>query len=87
MLASRELATQLPAAAQTWVNENLEFYPWRWVGHELCIEDRRGGFPQYLIKNIPPESQYARLNISQPAIYYGEVTPGYKIVATGIKRV
>ena len=45
-----------------------------------------GGFPQYLIQNIPPESQYGALNISQPAIYYGEVAPGYKIVATGIKE-
>jgi uncharacterized membrane protein (UPF0182 family) len=44
-----------------------------------------GGLPQYLVENIPAESQYG-LNITQPAIYFGEVAPGYKIVATGIKE-
>jgi uncharacterized membrane protein (UPF0182 family) len=86
MLASRELASQLPAQAQTWVNEDLQFTHGYGLVMNFVSKTQGGGFPQYLIKNIPPESQYARLNISQPAIYYGEVTPGYKIVATGIKE-
>ena len=86
MLASRELASQLPAQAQTWVNEDLQFTHGYGLVMNFVSKTEGGGFPQYLIKNIPPESQYARLNISQPAIYYGEVTPGYKIVATGIKE-
>jgi uncharacterized membrane protein (UPF0182 family) len=44
-----------------------------------------GGLPQYLVDNVPAESQYG-LNITQPAIYFGEVAPGYKIVSTGIKE-
>ena len=44
-----------------------------------------GGFPQYLLENVPAESAYG-LNITQPAIYYGESMPGYRIVATGIKE-
>ena len=36
-----------------------------------------GGLPQYLVDNVPAESQYG-LNITQPAIYFGEVTPGYQ---------
>ncbi len=86
MLASRELASQLPAAAQTWVNENLEFTHGYGLVMNLVSKTMGGGFPQYLIKNIPPESQHDGLNISQPAIYYGEVAPGYKIVETGIKE-
>jgi uncharacterized membrane protein (UPF0182 family) len=86
MLASRELASQLPAAAQTWVNENLEFTHGYGLVMNFVSKTVGEGFPQYLIKNVPPESQYNRLNISQPAIYYGEVAPGYKIVATGIKE-
>ena len=86
MLASRELASQLPAQAQTWVNNELQFTHGYGVVMNFVSKTEGGGFPQYLIKNIPPESQYGRLNISQPAIYYGEVTPGYKIVATGIKE-
>jgi uncharacterized membrane protein (UPF0182 family) len=86
MLASRELASQLPAQAQTWVNEELQFTHGYGLVMNSVSKTQGGGFPQYLIDNIPPESQYARLNISQPAIYYGEVTPGYKIVSTGIKE-
>jgi hypothetical protein len=86
MLASRELASQLPSQAQTWVNEELQFTHGYGLVMNFVSKTEGGGFPQYLIKNIPPESQYARLNISQPAIYYGEATPGYKIVATGIKE-
>ena len=86
MLASRELAPELPAAAQTWVNENLEFTHGYGLVMNFVSKTVGGGFPQYLIQNIPPESEYERLNISQPAIYYGEVAPSYKIVATGIKE-
>jgi uncharacterized protein len=86
MLASRELAPELPAAAQTWVNENLEFTHGYGLVMNFVSKTVGGGFPQYLIQNIPPESQYGALNISQPAIYYGDVAPGDKIVATGIKE-
>jgi len=44
-----------------------------------------GGFPQYFLKNVPAESTYD-LTVDQPAIYYGESMPGYRIVATGIKE-
>jgi uncharacterized membrane protein (UPF0182 family) len=85
MLASRELASQLPAQAQTWVNENLEFTHGEGLVMNSVSKTTGGGLPQYLVGNIPAESQYG-LNITQPAIYFGEVAPGYKIVATGIKE-
>jgi uncharacterized membrane protein (UPF0182 family) len=85
MLASRELASQLPAQAQTWVNENLEFTHGEGLVMNFVSTATGGGLPQYLLENIPAASQYG-LNISQPAIYFGEVAPGYKIVSTGIKE-
>ena len=85
MLASRELAAQLPAQAQTWVNENLEFTHGEGLVMNSVSKTTGGGLPQYLVENIPAESQYG-LNTTQPAIYFGEVAPGYKIVATGIKE-
>jgi uncharacterized membrane protein (UPF0182 family) len=43
-----------------------------------------GGLPQYLLENIPAESQYG---LKYPAgIYFGNVAPGYKIVEHGIKE-
>jgi uncharacterized membrane protein (UPF0182 family) len=43
------------------------------------------GFPEFLLENIPPESAYG-LTVNRPAVYYGEKTPGYRIVTTGIKE-
>jgi len=85
MLASRELASELPAQAQTWVNENLEFTHGNGLVMSFVSKATSGGFPQYLLENIPPESQFG-LKTTEPDIYYGENSPGYKIVATGIKE-
>ena len=85
MLSPRELASQLPAQAQTWVNENLEFTHGEGMVMNFVSSSTGGGLPQYLLENIPAESQYG-LTITQPEIYYGNVAPGYKIVDTGIKE-
>jgi hypothetical protein len=85
MLSPRELASQLPAQAQTWVNENLEFTHGEGMVMNFVSSSTGGGLPKYLLENIPAESQYG-LNITQPDIYFGNVAPGYKIVDTGIKE-
>jgi len=40
-----------------------------------------GGFPLYLLENVPATPS-AGLAVTQPAVYYGETMPGYRIVAT-----
>jgi uncharacterized membrane protein (UPF0182 family) len=85
MLATRELASELPAKAQTWVNERLQFTHGYGLVMNFVSKTVTGGFPQYLLQNIPPESDYG-LTVSQPSIYYGKYMPGYRIVATGIKE-
>jgi uncharacterized membrane protein (UPF0182 family) len=85
MLSPRELASQLPAQAQTWVNENLEFTHGEGMVMNFVSSSTGGGLPQYLLENVPAESQYG-LAITQPEIYFGNVAPGYKIVNTGIKE-
>ena len=85
MLATRELSPELPAQAQTWVNQYLQFTHGYGLVMSFVSKTIGGGFPQYLLENVPAESAYG-LNITQPAIYYGESMPGYRIVATGIKE-
>jgi uncharacterized membrane protein (UPF0182 family) len=85
MLATRELSQALPIAAQTWVNENLEFTHGYGLVMNLVSKAIGGGFPQYLLENVPATST-AGLVITQPAIYYGETMPGSRIVATGTKE-
>jgi uncharacterized protein len=85
MLSARELSPELPAEAQTWVNEKLQFTHGFGLVMNFVSKTMGGGFPQYVLQNIPPESSYG-LTVSQPAIYYGESMPGYRIVATKVKE-
>jgi hypothetical protein len=83
MLSTRELAPQLPAEAQTWVNQRLQFTHGYGLAMSFVSKTIGGGFPQYVLENIPPESAFG-LTISQPAIYYGRSMPGYRIAATRV---
>jgi hypothetical protein len=85
MLSARELSPELPAQAQTWVNQKLQFTHGYGLVMSFVSKTMGGGFPQYVLENIPPESAYG-LTIKQPSIYYGESMPGYRIVATGVKE-
>ena len=85
MLATRELSPELPSEAQTWVNENLEFTHGYGLVMNFVSKKVGGGFPQYLLENVPATSTEG-LAITQPAIYYGETMPGSRIVATGTKE-
>jgi len=85
MLSARELSAELPAEAQTWVNQKLQFTHGYGLVMSFVSKTIGGGFPQYVLENIPPESAFG-LTVSQPSIYYGESMPGYRIVATGAKE-
>ncbi len=86
VLSARELSEQLPVEAQTWVNQKLQFTHGYGLVMSFVSKTVGGGFPDYLIDNIPPQSAYG-LKIDQPAIYYGETMPGYRIVATRVKEL
>jgi uncharacterized membrane protein (UPF0182 family) len=85
MLSTRELSRELPAAARTWVNETLEFTHGYGLVMNFVSKTVGGGFPQYLLQNVPATSTDG-LSIARPAIYYGETMPGYRIVSTGTKE-
>ncbi len=85
MLSARELSAELPAEAQTWVNQKLQFTHGYGLVMSFVSKTIGEGFPQYLLENIPPESTYG-LTINQPSIYYGRSMQGYRIVGTGIKE-
>jgi uncharacterized protein len=85
MLAARELAPELPEQARTWVNERLQFTHGYGLVMNFVSKIAEGGLPRYIIENIPPVSA-DDLSVGRPAVYYGEKTPGYRIVATGVKE-
>jgi uncharacterized membrane protein (UPF0182 family) len=85
MLSARELAPELPGKARTWVNERLQFTHGYGLVMNFVSKKDPEGLPEYIIENIPPVSLY-NLKVDQPAIYYGEKMPGYRIVATNVKE-
>ena len=56
MLSTRELSPELPAQAQTWVNQNLEFTHGFGLVMNFVSKSIGGGFPEYLVQNVPPQS-------------------------------
>ena len=82
-LSAREISLdKLPS--QTWQNRHLVYTH----GYGLVASQANAatptGAPQYLVKDIPPVS--TELEVTQPAIYYGENLPGYAFVKTTQKE-
>jgi uncharacterized membrane protein (UPF0182 family) len=82
-LAVRELdIEQMREDARTWINQHLIYTH----GYGLCLspvaEVSEEGLPRLLVRNIPPQSENARLQIERPEIYFGEKTANYAIVNT-----
>ena len=85
MLATRELSAKLPAKARTWVNQNLEFTHGEGVVMNFVSKSTPEGFRSFLFRTFHLNAHYG-LNITQPAIYFGEAMPGSRIVATNVKE-
>jgi uncharacterized protein len=75
MLAARELNVQkLPVSSQTWINEKLVYTH----GYGVAMTSVNGftpeGLPQLVLQNMPVESSLPGLRVTQPQIYFGELT-------------
>jgi uncharacterized membrane protein (UPF0182 family) len=82
MLSPRELNyDQLPAQAQTWVNQRLEYTHGFGLAMSPVNRVTSDGLPDFLIKDIPPVST-VDIEIEQPRIYYGEKTDQYIFTGT-----
>ncbi len=87
MLSGRELDTnRLPAQARNWVNERLQYTHGYGVAMSPVTHVTPEGLPAFMIKDIPPVSDAAELQISRPEIYYGERTYGNVVVKTSTEE-
>ncbi len=83
MLSARELDQQdLPAQAQTWVNQKLIYTHGYGIAMSPVNEVApQSGFPEFIIKDIPPQFS-TDLTITRPEIYFGERTDNNVMVNT-----
>jgi uncharacterized membrane protein (UPF0182 family) len=84
MLAGREL--DLPSLVKllperTWQNEHVFYTHGCGLVMSPVSDILPPGQPNYVMKNIPPESSF-EMDVSQHGIYYGELTEHYVIVGT-----
>jgi uncharacterized protein len=83
MVAAREMTETLPGKAETWLNRRLQYTHGYGVAMSLTAMKSEEGSPILIVKDLPPRTA-AGISISQPAIYYGEITSGYRIVNTSV---
>jgi hypothetical protein len=84
MLSARELnSASLPN--RTWINERLTFTH----GYGLTLgpvnQVTSEGLPVLFIKNLPPEST-VDLKVTEPSLYYGEISNDHVFVKTNTKE-
>jgi len=81
MLSPRELSYQ-HLQSRIWINEHLTFT--HGYGAVVGPVNRitAEGLPEFLVKDIPPQSTSGFPKITRPQIYYGEVSNEYVLVRT-----
>ena len=83
MLATRELdQSKLPKNSQTWVNQRLKYTHGYGAVVNAVSEFTLNGMPNFLVKDIPPESSVPEIKITRPEIYFGELTKDHIFVNT-----
>ncbi len=86
LISARELTSSLPEKAQTWVNKKLQYTHGFGIVMSPTTQKTEEGSPYFNIKDIPPHSNIG-LQVTQPAVYYGEMNSGYKLVNTEISEL
>lgn len=82
-LSARELdQTKLDSQAQTWINQVLKYTHGYGFSLSPVNDVTTEGQPILLVKDIPPTTT-TDLKITQPEIYFGEMTNNYVIVNSG----
>lgn len=83
MLSPRELDVgKLPEQARTWQNEHLVYTHGYGLVMSQVAQVSLEGLPLMLVKDIPPVAAAPALEVSQPAIYFGERANDYVVVRT-----
>ena len=84
MIAAREMNLErIPPYARTWVNKRLKYTHGYGVVVVPVNEFTPEGRPNYWVKDIPPISGFPEFTITQPEIYFGEMTKEHIFVNTG----
>jgi hypothetical protein len=83
MVSAREMEpSNLPESSQTFVNRRFKYTHGYGLTMAPVNEFTEQGLPRLLVRDIPPQSTHASLEVTDPQIYYGELTDEHVYVNT-----
>ncbi|PKL81670.1 MAG: hypothetical protein CVV24_14045, partial [Ignavibacteriae bacterium HGW-Ignavibacteriae-3] len=87
MVSGREInLDNLPVQSQTFVNKRFQYTHGYGLTMAGVSEFNAEGLPHLLIKDIPPVTESKSLQVTQPQIYFGELTKTHVIVNSKVKE-
>lgn len=87
MLSARELTQRLPQGSNNWVNRHLQYTHGYGSVANLVARQGTEGSPEFLVKDLPPVTEDSSLAVDNPAVYYGEQVPTYRLVKTTAREL
>ena len=87
MIAPREISTpDLDEKAKTFVNQYFKYTHGFGVSASFANAVTSEGLPSFAIKDVPPVSEFPEFKMSEPRIYYGELTNDWVVANTSVKE-
>ena len=87
MMGPREISTpDLDPKAQTYVNLRFKYTHGYGVAASFANAVTSEGLPSFAIKDVPPVSAFPEFKMSEPRIYYGELTNDWVVADTTVKE-
>ncbi len=87
MMGPREISTpDLDEKAKTFVNMRFKYTHGFGASASFANAVTSEGLPSFAIKNVPPVSEFPEFKMSEPRIYYGEMTNDWVVANTSVKE-
>ena len=87
MIGPREISTpDLDEKAKTFVNTYFKYTHGFGASASFANAVTSEGLPSFAIKDVPPVSEFPEFKLSEPRIYYGELTNDWVVANTSAKE-
>ena len=87
MMGPREISTpDLDPKAKTFVNMRFKYTHGFGAAASFANAVTSEGLPSFAIKDVPPVSEFAEFKMTEPRIYYGELTNDWVVANTTAKE-
>lgn len=87
MLSAREISLQdLDPKALTFVNTRFKYTHGFGLTASFANAVTTKGLPAFAVSNVPPQTDYTELKITEPRIYFGELTNDWVVANTKSKE-